>query len=164
MHNLLKRKWSDSEESVLQTDRWAEPKFIGPCLPSFAGSSKLAADTTYIYKSKKYKISFYEMAENILESITFIISVSKKKASPEKILAHVDKSVDGKGSWSPEGLYEELNNMIGENVTEFVNGTYKIKPMTTTSPMITTSASLLKTLNMILWEKPYKDLKNLTVF
>ena len=91
-------------------------------------------------------------------------SALAKKASSDKILAHVDKSVDGKGTWSPEGLYEELNNMIGENVTEFVNGTYKIKPMTTTSPMITTSPSLLKTLNMILWEKPCKDLKNLTVF
>ena len=41
---------------------------------------------------------------------------------------HLGESVDGKGSWSPEGLHEELNNMTGENVREFVNGTYKIKP------------------------------------
>ena len=103
-------------------------KFIGPCLPSFVGSSKLTAATTYIHKSKKHKISFYEMPDKILESITFIKSVSKKKASFDKILAHLGKSVDGKGSWSPEGLHEELNNMTGENVREFVNGTYKIKP------------------------------------
>ena len=69
------------------------------------------------------------MADKILERITSIKSVSKKKACFGKILAHLCKSEDdGMGSWSSEGLDEVLNSMKSENVIELADDAYKIKP------------------------------------
>ena len=66
------------------------------------------------------------MADRILERITYIKSVSKKKASFGKILAHQCKSDDAKGSWSLEGLDEVVNNIISENAIELVDEAHKI--------------------------------------
>ena len=84
----------------------------------------MTATTISIHKGKIYKTSFYEMADKILESITYIKSVSKKKTSLDKILAHLCKSDDENESWSPE----VLNSMISENIIGLVDGVYKIKP------------------------------------
>ena len=91
---------------------------------TFLVSFDVTATTISIHKGKIYKTSFYEMADKILESITYIKSVSKKKTSLDKILAHLCKSDDENESWSPE----VLNSMISENIIGLVDGVYKIKP------------------------------------
>ena len=67
------------------------------------------------------------MADTSLGSMIYIKNVSKKETFFDKILAHLRKLDNGKGSWSPEGLDEVLNGMICENVIELVDGAYKIK-------------------------------------
>ena len=55
------------------------------------------------------------MADKILGSIIHIKPVDKA-ASFEKILAHLNKSDDGKGSWLPESTDKVFNTRICENV------------------------------------------------
>lgn len=68
------------------------------------------------------------MADKILGSIIHIKPVDKA-ASFEKILAHLNKSDDGKGSWLPESTDKVFNTRICENV-------------------------MLKTVKIFIWEKP----------
>ena len=44
------------------------------------------------------------MADTSLGSMIYIKNVSKKETFFDKILAHLRKLDNGKGSWSPEGL------------------------------------------------------------
>lgn len=88
----------------------------------------LLATTISIHKSEKYKVSFHEMSDKILESITYIKSVSRKRQNLWQNLTHRCKSDDGKGTWAPESLDEMLNSMISENVIKLVDGVLLIKP------------------------------------
>ena len=69
------------------------------------------------------------MTDKILERITFIKRIGKRKGYFGKILAHLCKSDgDRMKSWSSQGLDEVLNSMNSENVIELVEVAYKIKP------------------------------------
>ena len=63
----------------------------------------------------------------VIESISHIRNISKKKASTEKILTHLSKSEAKNNTWSAEYLRELLSTMTAENQIELVDGAYKIK-------------------------------------
>ena len=54
------------------------------------------------------------IADKIIASISYIGVVSKKKATIEKILAHLSKSEICDKTWSTESLKELLSDMIAK--------------------------------------------------
>ena len=70
---------------------------------------------------------FITMADKIIASISYIRTVSKKKATIEKILAHLSKSEICNKRWSTESLKVLLSDMTARNQIEFVDSGYKIK-------------------------------------
>ena len=67
------------------------------------------------------------MADKVIASISCIRTVSKKKVTIEKILAHQFKSQICDKTWSPESLKGLLSDMTAENQIEFVDSGSKIK-------------------------------------
>ena len=67
------------------------------------------------------------MADKIIASISYIRTVSKKKATIEKILAHLSKSEICDKTWSTESLKELLSDMTAKDQIELVDSGYKIK-------------------------------------
>ena len=67
------------------------------------------------------------MADNVNASISYIGTVSKKKATIEKILAHLSKSQICDKTWSTESLKGLLSDMTAKNQIELVDSGYKIK-------------------------------------
>ena len=67
------------------------------------------------------------MADKIIASISYIKTVSKKKATIEKILAHLSKSEICDKTWSTESLKVLLSDMAAKNQIELVDSVYKIK-------------------------------------
>ena len=67
------------------------------------------------------------MADKIIASISYIKTVSKKKATIEKILAHLSKSEICDKTWSTESLKVLLSDMTAKNRIELVDSGYKIK-------------------------------------
>ena len=67
------------------------------------------------------------MADKIIVSISYIRTVSKKKAAIEKILAHLSKSEICDKTWSTESLKELLSDMTAKDQIELVDSGYKIK-------------------------------------
>ena len=67
------------------------------------------------------------MADKITASISCTKTVSKKKATIEKILAHLSKSEICGKTWSTESLKELLSDMTAKNQVELVNSGYKKK-------------------------------------
>ena len=72
--------------------------------------------------------SFLDRTNKLIKNITYIKCVSRKKALLGKILAHICKSDNENESWSPEVLYDVLNNMISENVVEILGSESKLNP------------------------------------
>ena len=70
---------------------------------------------------------FITMADKIIASLSYIKTVSKKKATIEKILAHLSKSEICDKTWSTESLKVLLSDMTAKNQIELVNSGYKIK-------------------------------------
>ena len=70
---------------------------------------------------------FITMADKIIASMSYIITVSKKKATIEKILAHLSKSEICDKTWSTESLKVLLSDMTAKNQIELVDSSYKIK-------------------------------------
>ena len=66
------------------------------------------------------------MADKIIASISCIKTVSKK-ATIEKILAHLSKSETCDKTWSTESLKVLLTDMTAKNQIELVDSVYKIK-------------------------------------
>ena len=67
------------------------------------------------------------MADKIIASISYIKTVSKKKATIEKILAHLSKSKICDKTWSTESLKVLLSDMTAKNQIELVDSGYKMK-------------------------------------
>ena len=67
------------------------------------------------------------MADKVIASISYIRTVSKKKATIEKILAHLSKSQICDKTWSTESLKGLLSDMTAKNQIELVDSGYKIK-------------------------------------
>ena len=67
------------------------------------------------------------MADKIIASISYIKTVSKKKATIEKILAHLSKSEICSKAWSTESLKELLSDMTAKDQNELLDSSYKIK-------------------------------------
>ena len=67
------------------------------------------------------------MADKIIPSISYIGTVSKKKATIEKILVHLSKSEICDKTWSTEILKELLSDMTAKDQIELVDSRYKIK-------------------------------------
>ena len=68
------------------------------------------------------------MADKVIASIPCIRTVSKKKATIEKILAHLlFKSQICYKTWSTESLKGLLSDMTAKNQIELVDSGYKIK-------------------------------------
>ena len=67
------------------------------------------------------------MADKIIVSISYIRTVSKKKATIEKMLAHLPKSKICDKTWSTESLKVLLSDMTAKNQIELVDSGYKIK-------------------------------------
>ena len=67
------------------------------------------------------------MADKIIASISYIRTVSKKKATIEKILAHLSKSEICDKTWSTESLKVLLSDMIAKDQIELVDSGYKTK-------------------------------------
>ena len=67
------------------------------------------------------------MADKIIASISYIRTVSKEKATIEKILAHLSKSEICDKKWSTESLKVLLSDMTAKNQIELVDSGYKIK-------------------------------------
>ena len=63
------------------------------------------------------------MADKIIASISYIRTVSKKKATIEKILVHLSKSEICNKTWSTKSLIELLSGMTAK----LVDSGYKIK-------------------------------------
>ena len=55
------------------------------------------------------------IADEIIASISYIGAVSKKKATIEKILAHLSKSEICDKTWSTESLKELLSDMTAKD-------------------------------------------------
>ena len=70
---------------------------------------------------------FITMADKVIASISYIRTVSKKKATIEKILAHLSKSQICDKTWSTESLKGLLSDMTAKNQIELVDSGYKIK-------------------------------------
>ena len=66
------------------------------------------------------------MADKIIVSISYIRTVSKKKATIEKMLAHLPKSKICDKTWSTESLKVLLSDMTAKNQIELVDSGYKI--------------------------------------
>ena len=62
-----------------------------------------------------------------IASISSIRTVNKKKATIEKILAHLSKSEICDKTWSTESLKVLLSDMTAKNQIELVDSSYKIK-------------------------------------
>ena len=69
---------------------------------------------------------FITMADKIIASMSYIITVSKKKATIEKILAHLSKSEICDKTWSTESLKVLLSDMTAKNQIELVDSGYKM--------------------------------------
>ena len=67
------------------------------------------------------------MADKIIASISYIRTVSKKKATIEKTLAHLSKLEICDKTWSTESLKELLSDMTAKDQIELVDSGYKIK-------------------------------------
>ena len=67
------------------------------------------------------------MADKVIASISHIRTVSKKKATIDKILAHLSKSQICDKTWSTESLKGLLSDMTAKNQIELVDSGYKIK-------------------------------------
>ena len=67
------------------------------------------------------------MADKIIASISYIRTVSNKKATIEKILAHLSKSEICDKTWSTESLKELLSDMTAKDQIELADSGYKIK-------------------------------------
>ena len=67
------------------------------------------------------------MADKIIASISYIKTASKKKATIEKILAHLSKSEICDKTWSTESLKVLLSDMTAKNQIELVDSGYRIK-------------------------------------
>ena len=75
------------------------------------------------------------MADKVIARISYIRTVSKKKATIEKILAHLSKSQICDKAWSTGSLKRLLSDMTAKNQIELtaknqielVDGGYKIK-------------------------------------
>ena len=63
-----------------------------------------------------------------IASISSNRTVNKKKATIEKILAHLSKSEICDKTWSTESLKVLLSDMTAKNQIELVDSSYKIKP------------------------------------
>ena len=70
---------------------------------------------------------FITMADKIIASLSYIKTVSKKKATIEKILAHLSKSEICDKTWSTESLKVLLSDMTAKNQIELVDSGYKMK-------------------------------------
>ena len=66
------------------------------------------------------------MEDKIIETITYIKSVSKKKASIDRIKTHLLKIGD-ENVWSIENLPNLLQDMCDKGLIELVDDSYKIK-------------------------------------
>ena len=66
----------------------------------------------YSYNFSITLSDFITMADKIIASISYIKTVSKKKATIEKILAHLSKSEICDKTWSTESLKEFFSNML----------------------------------------------------
>ena len=64
---------------------------------------------------------FITMADKIIASMSYIITVSKKKATIEKILAHLSKSEICDKTWLTESLKVLLSDMTAKNQIELVD-------------------------------------------
>ena len=67
------------------------------------------------------------MTDKIFASVLYIRTVSKKKATIEKIYAHLSKSEICEKTWSTERLKELLSDMTAKDQIELVDSGYKIK-------------------------------------
>ena len=67
------------------------------------------------------------MTDKIIASISYIRTVSKKKATIEKILAHLSKSDICDKTWPTESLKILRSDMTAKNRIELVDSSYKIK-------------------------------------
>ena len=72
-------------------------------------------------------VNFITMADKIIASISCIRTVSKKKATIEKILVHLSISEICDKTWSTESLKVLLSDMTAKNQIELVDSGYKIK-------------------------------------
>ena len=63
-------------------------------------------------QQNKYIIT---VADKIMPNISYIGAVSKKKATIEKILAHLSKSEISDKTWSTESLKELLSDMTAKD-------------------------------------------------
>ena len=70
---------------------------------------------------------FITMADKIIASLSYIKTVSKKKATIEKILAHLSKSEICDKTWSNESLQVLLSGMTAKNQIVLVDSAYKRK-------------------------------------
>ena len=66
------------------------------------------------------------MADKIIASISYIRTVSKKKTTIEKILAHLSKSEICDKTWSTESLKVLLSDVTAKNQIELVDSGCKI--------------------------------------
>ena len=67
------------------------------------------------------------MAEKVIASISYIRTVSKKKATIEKILAHLSKSEICDKTWSTKSLKVLLSDMTAKSQIELLDSGYKIQ-------------------------------------
>ena len=67
------------------------------------------------------------MANEVIGTITHIKSVSRKKATIDRIRAHLCKSADVDEVWSMENLEKILDDMSATNLIQLENSAYKVK-------------------------------------
>ena len=67
------------------------------------------------------------MADKIFASISYIRTGGKKKATIEKVLAHLSKSEICDKAWFTESLKELISDMTAKDQIELVGSGYKIK-------------------------------------
>ena len=65
------------------------------------------------------------MENKIINAINHIKFVSKKKPSINRILSNLRKSDEG--TWEIKGLMTSPSDMVPKNLSEFTDGTYKVK-------------------------------------